>query len=36
VLKGVLCDHLRVEARALAANVFPGSEAVAPMRGLLA
>ena len=36
VLKGVLCDHLRVEERALAANVFPGSEAVAPMRGLLA
>jgi len=36
VLKGVLCDHLRVEERALAADVFPSSEAVAPMRGLLA
>jgi len=36
VLKGVLRDHLRVEERALAADVFPGSEAVAPMDGLLA
>jgi uncharacterized protein (DUF1501 family) len=36
VLKGVLRDHLRVEERALAADVFPGSEAVAPMAGLLA
>jgi uncharacterized protein (DUF1501 family) len=36
VLKGVLKDHLRVEERALAANVFPGSDAVAPMAGLLA
>jgi uncharacterized protein (DUF1501 family) len=36
VLKGVLKDHLRVEDRALAASIFPGSEAVAPMGGLLA
>src|SRR3981081_2368559 len=36
VLKGVLKDHLRVDERALAADVFPGSAAVAPMAGLLA
>jgi len=36
VLKGVLKDHLRVDDRALAAEVFPGSEAVPPMTGLLA
>ena len=36
VLKGVLKDHLRLEDRALAADVFPGSDAVAPMAGLLA
>ncbi len=36
VLKGVLRDHLRVEERTLAADVFPGSDAVAPMTGLLA
>jgi uncharacterized protein (DUF1501 family) len=36
VLKGVLKDHLRVDDRALTADVFPGSEAVAPMAGLLA
>jgi hypothetical protein len=29
-----LKDHLRVDDRALAAEVFPGSEAVAPMEGL--
>jgi uncharacterized protein (DUF1501 family) len=34
VLKGVLRDHLRVDAGALAARVFPGSETVAPMTGL--
>jgi uncharacterized protein (DUF1501 family) len=32
----VLRDHLRVDERALAADVFPGSDAVAPMTGLLA
>jgi uncharacterized protein (DUF1501 family) len=36
VLKGVLKDHLRVDDRALAADVFPGSDAVTPMAGLLA
>jgi uncharacterized protein (DUF1501 family) len=36
VLKGVLNDHLRVDERALAADVFPGSESVTPMPGLLA
>jgi len=36
VLKSVLKDHLRVDDRALAAEVFPGSEAVPPMTGLLA
>jgi len=35
VLKGMLKDHLRVEDRALAETIFPGSEAVAPMGGLL-
>jgi uncharacterized protein (DUF1501 family) len=35
VMKGVLSDHLRLEARALAATVFPGSDAVKPMAGLL-
>ena len=36
VLKGLLRDHLRVEERALSEEVFPGSEAVTPMPGLLA
>jgi uncharacterized protein (DUF1501 family) len=36
VLKGVLRDHLRVDERALAATVFPGSDDVKPMAGLLA
>jgi uncharacterized protein (DUF1501 family) len=36
VLKGLLKDHLRVDERALAEVVFPGSEAVKPMAGLLA
>jgi uncharacterized protein (DUF1501 family) len=35
VLKGVLKDHLRVEDRALAEAIFPGSAAAAPMAGLL-
>jgi uncharacterized protein (DUF1501 family) len=34
VLKGVLKDHLRVEDRALAEVIFPGSDAVAPIDGL--
>jgi uncharacterized protein (DUF1501 family) len=36
VLKGLLKDHLRADERALAANVFPGSDAVQPMPGLIA
>ncbi len=35
VLKGLLKDHLRADERALAASVFPGSEAVKPMVGLV-
>ena len=35
VLKGVLKDHLRVDERALAQNVFPGSDGVKPMPGLV-
>jgi len=35
VLKGVLKDHLRVDERALAAAVFPGSDEVKPMEGLV-
>jgi uncharacterized protein (DUF1501 family) len=35
VLKGVLKDHLRVDDRALAENVFPGSARVKPMAGLV-
>jgi len=35
VLKGLLRDHLRVDERALATSVFPGSEAVKPMGGLV-
>jgi uncharacterized protein (DUF1501 family) len=36
VLKGVLKDHLRLDERALDERVFPGSENVRPMAGLLA
>ena len=35
VLKGILKDHLRADDRALAQNVFPGSDTVTPMTGLL-
>jgi uncharacterized protein (DUF1501 family) len=35
VLKGLLKDHLRADDRALAQNIFPGSEKVAPMAGLV-
>jgi uncharacterized protein (DUF1501 family) len=35
VLKGLLTDHLRVDAARLAADIFPGSESVAPMQGLV-
>ena len=36
VLKGLLADHLRVDDKSLAANVFPDSGGVEPMPGLLA
>jgi uncharacterized protein (DUF1501 family) len=36
VLKGVLKDHLRADDRALAQNVFPGSDSTKPMAGLVA
>jgi len=35
VLKGLLRDHLRVEASALASSVFPGSADVSPSAGLV-
>jgi uncharacterized protein (DUF1501 family) len=35
VLKGVLKDHLRADDHALAQNVFPDSDAVKPMAGLV-
>jgi uncharacterized protein (DUF1501 family) len=35
VLKGLLKDHLRVDAAVLATKVFPDSAAVKPMAGLL-
>jgi uncharacterized protein (DUF1501 family) len=35
ILKGLLRDHLRVEERALAESVFPGSADVQPMSGLV-
>ncbi len=35
VLKGLLRDHLRADERALAQTVFPGSEGVKPMAGLV-
>jgi uncharacterized protein (DUF1501 family) len=36
VIKGVLKDHLRADEHALAQNVFPGSEAIRPIAGLVA
>jgi uncharacterized protein (DUF1501 family) len=36
VLKGLLRDHLGVQERALATDVFPGSEDAKPIEGLLA
>jgi uncharacterized protein (DUF1501 family) len=35
VLKGLLHDHLRADEHALAQNVFPGSDAVKPLAGLV-
>ncbi len=36
VLKGILRDHLRADERALAQQIFPGSESVKPLGGLMA
>ncbi|HZC56674.1 MAG TPA: DUF1501 domain-containing protein [Xanthobacteraceae bacterium] len=36
VIKGVLKDHLRADDRVLAQTVFPGSDGVKPMAGLVA
>jgi uncharacterized protein (DUF1501 family) len=36
ILKGLLRDHLRVDERALASTVFPGSSGVRAVSGLLA
>jgi len=36
VLKGLLKDHLRADERILAHDVFPGSEQIKPMTGLVA
>jgi uncharacterized protein (DUF1501 family) len=36
VLKGVMRDHLRADERALSRDVFPGSESVKPLDGLIA
>ena len=35
MIKGLLQEHLRVDDRALAEAVFPGSDAVKPMSGLV-
>jgi uncharacterized protein (DUF1501 family) len=35
VLKGLLRDHLRVEDRVLATDVFPGSDGVKALDGLV-
>ena len=35
VLKGVLRDHLRLDERVLASTIFPGSDDVKPVPGLL-
>jgi uncharacterized protein (DUF1501 family) len=35
VLKGVLCDHLRADERRVASDVFPGSDGVRGLEGLV-
>jgi uncharacterized protein (DUF1501 family) len=35
VLKGLLLEHLRVDAKLLASTIFPGSADVSPMAGLI-
>jgi uncharacterized protein (DUF1501 family) len=36
VMKGILKDHLRADERALTQNVFPGSQTLKPLMGLIA
>jgi uncharacterized protein (DUF1501 family) len=36
VMKGILKDHLRADERALVKDVFPGSQTVRPLAGLIA
>jgi uncharacterized protein (DUF1501 family) len=36
VMKGILKDHLRADERALVTDVFPGSQTVRPLAGLIA
>jgi uncharacterized protein (DUF1501 family) len=36
VMKGLLRDHLRADERVLAKDVFPGSDAIKPLGGLIA
>jgi uncharacterized protein (DUF1501 family) len=36
ILKGVLRDHLRVDERALASSIFPGSATLKGLNGLVA
>jgi uncharacterized protein (DUF1501 family) len=35
VMKGILKDHLRVEDHLLGKDVFPGSQAISPLAGLV-
>jgi uncharacterized protein (DUF1501 family) len=35
VMKGILRDHLRADERVLASDVFPGSQSVKPLSGLM-
>ena len=34
-MKGILRDHLRADERVLASDVFPGSQSVKPLSGLM-
>jgi len=34
-MKGILKDHLRVDDHILAKDVFPGSQAISPLAGLV-
>jgi len=35
VFKAVLADHIRIDARALTARVFPNSQGAPPLHGLI-